>query len=827
MGVFEQFPYANMHEMNLDWLLKKMKELAQAMETFKATESLKFADPIIWDISTQYEKSTIVLDPTGNAYLSIQAVPAGVQLNDSEYWLEIFNFTDYTRTANQNLTVNVETNTTRATAAYQVNDWLIWNDVLYKVTAAIAIDDALIVAPAAGSNIVHFTVEDFIKAFITYATGLIQQYKNDIDASELAYRQQLAQDIATTTASLQAQLDAIIAGATVDSEVIDARVGAYAETYTTLGNAIRNQILYAHNLIDGYRQEDAGIYSLPIQWEFGYYTSAGVKTASTSWIRSNTTYKATDVYSYIDLGGTPLVKITVVDLTTATASSEINTSRYYQFTKGHVYTFNARLISSGTLNPSDGDTVAINFYPKSVLIEETVTQNNYSTLLPDADNAPVNSHFRIVYTTTNANYPLHLPDLTNERRRQTFIATLETVAQYKDNAYYCTQTLTTFNAIYTRYKSLIYGTWSTWVSSQETNAHQFALQITDSNISTLLPDLDNAKPNTYYNIFISTGHDPLHSPEVIATSSIILVFTFGSDTHRTQMYQRRDALYFRNYVNGIWTRWWTPDKPYRYVVGSIAEADFSSLVECIEEAIQYPNSVVTVLPGTYDIISEYSALHPDDWETRNDSRGVNLQNNITLIFSSGAKVVANYTGNNPDILTNFSVFNMRYGSATLINAIIEASNIRYCIHDDFWTSPISYHNEYLRCKMSMDNSQNSERSKYPHCIGGGFGQNGDTVIKDCIFEGVGGSGGVYPSPDDSSIVSYHNGPNATQYSKLVMTGCYFKGVGTFRSLSNGTEVRKSDLLLSNNSFGSAIVEGYTSGANTPNMNVIAFNNEIR
>lgn len=32
MGLFEQFPYANFHELNLDWLLSKMKELAAAVD---------------------------------------------------------------------------------------------------------------------------------------------------------------------------------------------------------------------------------------------------------------------------------------------------------------------------------------------------------------------------------------------------------------------------------------------------------------------------------------------------------------------------------------------------------------------------------------------------------------------------------------------------------------------------------------------------------------------------------------------------------------------------------------------------------------------------
>lgn len=259
------FPHTSLYTSDLREIIANMRKLEDIVKTFVNTEQVKFADPIIWNITSQYAKTTVVLDTEGNAYLSKQAVPAGVQLNNEEYWQEIFNFTDYTRTANQNLTVNEERNTTRATHNYAIDDWLIWNDVLYKVTQAIAIDDTLTV----GTNLVHFTVEDFLKAFITYATGLINQYKDDIDASELAYRQQLAQDIANTTASLQAQLNAAIAGATVDSEVINARVAWYNITYTTLKEALDAQfkrLLYRSI----YTLNDIGIY------EKGSINSSGI-----------------------------------------------------------------------------------------------------------------------------------------------------------------------------------------------------------------------------------------------------------------------------------------------------------------------------------------------------------------------------------------------------------------------------------------------------------------------------------------------------------------------------------------------------------------------
>lgn len=262
---FTKYPNQNDEILNLDWVIRQVENLKAAYEAFVAADSLSFADPIQWDITKQYSKNTIVLSPEGDAFLSKKAVGKGIQLNNTEYWLEIFNFADYVRTANANFTMNIELNTERASKAYAVDDWVLWEDILYKVIVAIPADGLLIV----NTNLVHFTVEDFCRAWQTYMVNTIAQYKadidaselaykqqldqtvlqykNDIDASELAYRNQLAGDIASTTASLQAQLNTAISGATVDSEVINIRVAYGGHVYDTAGDAVRAQVEFLNN----------------------------------------------------------------------------------------------------------------------------------------------------------------------------------------------------------------------------------------------------------------------------------------------------------------------------------------------------------------------------------------------------------------------------------------------------------------------------------------------------------------------------------------------------------------------------------------------------
>lgn len=224
MGLFDHFPYTNVHELNLDWILSMMKALEAEWEAFTAGNSLTFADPLQHDISKTYAKNTIVLDGNGNAYVSLQAVPVGVGLQNGDYWLMVFDYEAFIEKVNKNFTAKYYRGSYRATTAIAIGDWLVVDDVLYKATAAIAVDDLLEI----DVNIEHFTVEDFIKTFMLWTTDTIQQYKNDIDLSE--YNYQLA---------MQAEVDRILAGATVDSEVIDARTTWFGYTFTTLGEELR------------------------------------------------------------------------------------------------------------------------------------------------------------------------------------------------------------------------------------------------------------------------------------------------------------------------------------------------------------------------------------------------------------------------------------------------------------------------------------------------------------------------------------------------------------------------------------------------------------
>lgn len=499
------YPYTDFHEMNADFILRVVQELKKAFAEFTASNSLIFAEPLLHSTATSYAKNTIVLDPDGNAYISLQNVPEGIQLSNADYWLMVFNFEEYTEKANKNFTNNYFRDTERTPYALVEGDWVVLNDVLYEVVADIPEDGLFII----GTNITHFTVEQFIKDFVASVTqtindwhdemvDTIDRYKDDIDDSEADYH-----------AEMQAEVDRILAGATVDSEVIDARLGANGINYTTLGNAIRGQmgLTYFNRYVladnsdlddityNSVYQIQAGASHIPDHYPADLGTSAGIVISNSM----------TGTDSYI-------------------SQYAIGFSNY------KIY---ARNKSGATWS----DWTRIN--TRAVDLNNYYKNNGVMTAGSDLDDITTNS----INQVASGSIPSHYPSaLSNDAG--------VVVTNVFSGSNYLTQMVLPYsgNRVFFRSKS---NTWSSWVELFDSEKYY-------GNIGVLAAssDLDNITTNSIYQV--QTGQLPSHYPSGMGSDSgTVITNQFSGSTYVTQIvisYSGTD-VYKRYKSGGTWSSW--------------------------------------------------------------------------------------------------------------------------------------------------------------------------------------------------------------------------------------------------------------------------------
>ena len=219
-----RYNYTDFHELNIDWMLKVLEEIENTMDAFVAINAIKYADPIQWNITRQYERNTVVIDPlSGTAYISVKPVPIGVALTNTDYWCVVFDLEQFVTRANDNFTVRVEEATT-LTATFPTNagQWVVWGGVLYEALSNIIAGDQYVV----NSNIKRITVEEI--------TGdLINLNTTDKSSIVAAINAELAARIAADQVldnSIVVERDARIAADQVlDNSIVaerDARIAA-------------------------------------------------------------------------------------------------------------------------------------------------------------------------------------------------------------------------------------------------------------------------------------------------------------------------------------------------------------------------------------------------------------------------------------------------------------------------------------------------------------------------------------------------------------------------------------------------------------------------
>ena len=186
-------PYTNFHDLNLDWIMDELNEFNTKLTNFVSLATIKYANPIQWDITSQYEANTVVVDSNGNAYLSVQPVPSGVSLDRAEFWTKIGNFDELWADVKKAITPNDEGHSPTATAARAVND-LVWvNGALVRVTKAMIAGDAYVpgsnCVSSSTNEVLHYLINAFnegLSAEKTARENADAQLQTAIDAEKTA-----------------------------------------------------------------------------------------------------------------------------------------------------------------------------------------------------------------------------------------------------------------------------------------------------------------------------------------------------------------------------------------------------------------------------------------------------------------------------------------------------------------------------------------------------------------------------------------------------------------------------------------------------------------
>ena len=174
---WHKYPYTDAHELNLDWVLRQIKTINTTLSNFIVMNTIKYADPFQWDITTQYESNTIVMEPnTGVAYISTKPVPAGISISNTDFWTPVFDLSLLFSNFNENITFNNEYLNIVSAHVYPQGAWLIWKNELYLVTSNISLGDAL----QPGTNIQRKSVEELVKAIETSLDARLTTAESDI-----------------------------------------------------------------------------------------------------------------------------------------------------------------------------------------------------------------------------------------------------------------------------------------------------------------------------------------------------------------------------------------------------------------------------------------------------------------------------------------------------------------------------------------------------------------------------------------------------------------------------------------------------------------------
>ena len=332
--------------------------------------------------------------------------------------------------------------------------------------------------------------------------------------------------------------------------------------------------------------------------------------------------------------------------------------------------------------------------------------------------------------------------------------------------------------------------------------------ITGDGTESVIADHDSVQVNTLYRLQLTTkmswlpGDYPT-SGKTYYMLDYVMPFTSGSS--------ETEIIYDEN-MTPSWVRQKQPGESFAAwagVVGGrmqvICQPGTDTIQTAVAAAMWVGHADVILMPGEHIITSI-------------DGNGMSIGNDVRIIGMAGSIIKCHSSVDSQ----YFSVFYAGAGDFEMIGVNIDASRIRYCVHDDPPSAAAGTpaRHVYRECNMYIDNTQNTLWSNH-QCIGGGMGMHTQIVIENCVFDAA--------SPDAQlGLVSYHNNGESGAEGLIFIKDCWFKkSAGTARFGWYGTSTKVTPCYVANCMLGTApVIRAETSGSTVENMSLKAWGNEI-
>lgn len=327
MSMFE-FPHTREYEGDLGYIIKKVEEIINRLNSFEAINHIKIADPFGWDISTQYGAWTIVAGfDLGFSFISKKPVPAGIDLSNNEYWESIGPLSVDAEARSSILSIlHFITNSYEADLiadqAHAIGDIFTCGETatLYRTTAVINIGDVI----DENTNVAEDTIENVIIA----ALPTIDTALNAVSMNPIANRP-VYEKFVTTNQNI-ANVNSDLLNLEANYNVTVSKVNQIETNVTNNTNAIANEAIIRENEDDLLSNRIDAIAALPSGSTAGDAELMDIRTSDQSNVYTN--------------AGSAV---------RAQANKNQNTSCYITYTRAQLV--NNGWINNSGLNPQSSD----------------------------------------------------------------------------------------------------------------------------------------------------------------------------------------------------------------------------------------------------------------------------------------------------------------------------------------------------------------------------------------------------------------------------------------------------------------------------------------